>query len=883
MATPAPGTQITHYRLLQKLGGGGMGVVYKAEDISLQRPVALKFLPEENYRDTQAIERFKREARAASALNHQHICTVYEVGEHDGTPFIAMEFLDGVTLKHRIDVGPLKTELLIDYAIQIAEGLEAAHSGGIVHRDIKPANLFVTSRGQVKILDFGLAKLNRDGRNAESSAQTQVNPQQLTNPGTALGTVCYMSPEQVRGEELDPRTDLFSFGVVLYEMATGKQAFSVATSGIIFEAILNRAPATPVSLNQSLPAKLEEIINKALEKDRDLRYQTAAEMRGDLRRLKRDLDSNRSVSAASSAPVLPAQSTPVQTSSRRAIPLVMLLAGLLVGTAGALFAGKSLWKSAPDAPPVYHQITFRRGGIRSARFAPDGQTVIYSAAWQGNPTEVFAAHPEAPESRALGLGRTELLAVSSTGEMAVLLNSHSIGTWVTIGTLARAPIAGGAPRELLENVQWADWSPDATNLLVVRDVEGQNRLEYPIGKVLYATGGWISHPRISPDGKTIAFIDHPIQGDDGGSVAIIDSDGKKKTLSTAFYTAQGLAWSPNSNEIWFTATKVGIDRALYAVTTGAKERLVARMPGTLMLLDIWKDGRVLLNRASWRREVVGSGPQGERDLSWLDYTYPASISDDGKTILFDEEGEGGSLRYGASRSVGWVYAVYIRDLTGSPAVRLGDGTAITLSPDEKWAVAQPQGTPAQFFLLPTKAGEPRSLTNDNINHVWARYLPDGKHFIFSGNEPNHGVRLYLQAVSGGTPKPISPEGISATAFAVSPDGTTVTAIGSDQKGYMFPIAGGDPKPINGLMAGEEPITWETDGKTLFVYRPGEVPASVYRLNVITGQRALWKKLVPADPAGVETLGPVLITPDGKNYAYGYHRNLADLYLVEGLR
>jgi dipeptidyl aminopeptidase/acylaminoacyl peptidase len=507
---------------------------------------------------------------------------------------------------------------------------------------------------------------------------------------------------------------------------------------------------------------------------------------------------------------------------------------------------------------------------------------VYSAAWQGNPVEVFTARLDAPESRSLGLSQTQLLAISTAGEMSLLLRSRPAGTWVSVGTLARAPLAGGAPREVLEEIQWADWSPDGNNLAVVRDIGGRNRLEYPVGKVLYDTGGWISHPRVSPKGEWIAFLDHAMQGDDGGSVAIVGSDGKKKTLASGFYTTQGLAWSPDGSEVWFTGSRVGANRALYAVSLNGRERLVSAMPGTLILLDIWRDGRILLIRASWRRELLGSSGDRnkELDLSWLDYSYPADLSQDGQTILFDEEGEGGGT-YGKGGS--WAYTVYLRKTDGSPAVRLGEGAAVALSRDQKWVVSQPEGSPAQLTLLPTKAGESRPLTQDGINHVWARWFPEGNRILFSGNEPDHGVRLYIQDVAGGKPQAISPEGVNASAFVISPDRQLVAAVGPDQKGYLYPVSGGEPRPISGLATGEEPIEWTADGHSLYIYRAGELPAKVYRLDLTTGQRTLWKQLMPSDPAGVERIGPIRMTPDGKTYVYGYHRTLADLYLVEGLK
>jgi Tol biopolymer transport system component/predicted Ser/Thr protein kinase len=866
---------ISHYNILERLGGGGMGVVYKALDTKLGRPVALKFLPDDLAHDAQALERFQREARAASALNHAHICTVYDVDQHDHRPFIAMEYLDGQTLKHRLAARPLPLEILLETSIQIADALDAAHSHGIVHRDLKPANIFITKRGQAKVLDFGLAKLTLGPRALVGGDSTVAS---LTVAGAAVGTVAYMSPEQARGEELDTRTDLFSFGVVLYEMATGREAFTGGTSAIVFEAILNRAPTGALQLNPTLPPELERILTKSLEKDRDLRYQTAAEMRADLKRLKRDSDSARTASARGN--VLPG---PVAERSAEGVlarwnwksrGFAAALAALLV-IAGLASALALALRRAGSEPPLYHQLTFRRGTIRSARFAPDGQTILYSAAWQGEPIQVFTARPGAPESRELGLERSQILAVSSAGEMALSLGNRPVGTWVNVGTLARAPLSGGSPREILESIQWADWSPDGKELAVVRDVGGKNRLEFPVSKVLYETAGWVSHPRVSPAGNRVAFIDHPLQGDDGGTVAVVDLSGSKKTLTTAWYTAQGLAWSQGGDEIWFTAANTETARALFAVTPEGRQRLVERVPGVLTLQDIARDGRVLLARDSWRREIIGLAPgeSKERDLSWLDYSYPADLSSNGKLLLFDEEGVG----------TGWAYTVYIRPTDGSPAVRLGEGQAAALSPDGRWVISATQTTPVQLSLLPTKAGEAKRLTNDATNYLWVRWFADGRRIMVAAFEPGRGVRFYIRDIEGGAKRPISPEGVNPTAFAVSPDGTLVAGVGSDQKGYLYAVAGGDARPIPSFEPGEIPLGWSADGGSLYVYAPADLPAKITRIDLTGRGRTVLKELMPSDPAGVELIGPILISPDAQSYTYGFRRILSDLYLVEGLK
>ena len=780
--------------------------------------------------------------------------TVYEVGSFDSRSYIAMELADGKSLRESISSGPLPTRKIVEIAGQIASGLARAHEVGIVHRDLKPENVMVCRSGLVKIVDFGLAKWLPHESGAGGAQATLTAP---TEAGVVLGTVGYMSPEQASGQPVDFRSDQFSFGSILYEMSTGKRAFEKPTKPETLSAIIRAEPEPIALVNPRAPAPLRWIVERCHAKDPKNRYTSTDDLARDLALLREHLSEVSGPGETARAPV----------PTRRWIRGAAVAALAVLALAAAFAVGR---RGARTEPPSIRRLTFREGGIFSARFAPDEQTTLYAASWESRPYELFVLRIGSPESRPLGVPNARLLALSRTGELALMLNPrYNRGTLARMGMLSM-----GAPREVLKAVNWADWSPDGRELAIVHDVGERNTLEYPIGHILYQhTAGYLSHPRVSRDGGLVAYLDHPRDGDDMGGVVVIDRAGKSRVLATGFESVQGLAWSPDGREVWFTGAPSGLNRALYAVTLSGRKRTLATFMGLTSLQDVASSGRALLTQDVRTEHVMALAPEeeSERELTWLDLSSSVAISADGRTVLMLESGEGG----------GPGYSIFLRNTDGSPAVRLGDGEAQALSPDGKWvlAIRRQAGTPS-LVLYPTAAGEIRTIPLHDLEPQLAQWLPDGKQILLSAGEAGHASRLYLLDATGGRPRPISPDGFNTvTADSVSPEGRLVVVWGPGNRLYLFDLGGGEPAQLPGAAPGDFPCGWSTDGRHLYVtgVRSGR-STRVDRLDVRTGAREMWKELGPQTGAG-----NIHVTPDGRSYVYTYVRRQEDLYLVEGLR
>jgi eukaryotic-like serine/threonine-protein kinase len=854
------GIRLGPYEILAAIGAGGMGEVYRARDTRLDRTVAIKVLPAPLAADVDRLRRFEQETRTVAALDHPNILAVHDVGTHNGAPYLVSEFLEGETLRQRLHERRLAQRKAAEYALDIARGLAAAHDKGVVHRDLKPENVFVTRDGRVKILDFGLAKLARTDAAAATGDGATVSE---TAAGMVLGTAGYMSPEQVRGAALDHRSDIFSFGAILYEMLSGREAFKRDSSVETMNAILKEEPLELTASGLHISPALQRIVQRCLEKRPEERFQSASDLAFAIEALSGSSSGAQAQNAAAPAP------------ARRTIKTAVAAAVILAVAAASVWLGARLMQ---PGPPRFKQLITGAGYVSSARFAPDGETVVYGAAWNGKPITLFSTTVSSGgESRDLGLPPADVLGISPNGTVALGLGRQNSFRWMTTATLGRMPLAGGAPRALLPNICDADVSRDGSEFAVVRCTGMERVLEFPIGKVLYRTHGWVDHPRISPQGDRVAFLDHPVIGDDRGFVAVVDISGKVSRLTGEWSGAKGLAWSPYGDEVWFSATRgSGSDPYwIYAVTPAGRQRVVFSAPSNVWLQDVSPSGKVLVLNAHSSADVVIHRPGWKSD-QLLDFGGESNdalgLSDDGSLMAAVDSGI----------AAGPDYLTDLVPLDNPSPVRLGKGAACAISGDGKWIAVSGPVALDKFIFYSTTSGETRNFDLGAVKNIgiYCQADHDASKVLFTGVETGKPARVYLLDANSGRVRTVSPEQFVDAVLA--PSAEYFVAHNERQQEYaIVPLAGGDARPVKGLASGEIPLQWEVAGGKLYVWDQ-KFPARIFLLDPHSGARKLWLTIAPPAPAGL-LYGSVLITPDGKSYAYRYRRVLTSLFVAEGLR
>jgi serine/threonine protein kinase/Tol biopolymer transport system component len=859
--SPTTGTKLGPYEIVAPIGAGGMGEVFRAHDSRLGRDVALKVLPDTFNSDAERLARFEQEARAIATLSHPNIVAVFDVGEHSGSHYIVTELLEGETLRVKLAGGALPVRKAQEFALQITQGLAAAHDKGIVHRDLKPENIVITKDGRAKILDFGLAKQSMA---AMASGATMTGMPQTT-PGVTLGTVGYMSPEQVRGIAADHRSDIFSFGAVLHEMLSGERPFHRESSAEVMTAILkDDPPELGSSTSRPIPPGIERIMRRCLEKDPEQRFQSA-------RDLAFALEAMSGVSTTTSQASIVGKSKRISVSRTTAMVAAASTLALIV-TAVYFYAS-----AAPASSPAFRRLTTSRGMVRMARFSPDGQTVVFGAMWNGEPMRLFQQRVDGGVFNPLATQDADLLSVSPTGELGVALNRRFVEAHTVVGTLARTSFTGGEPREVLEGVTDADWAAKGSEFAISRQVGNHYRLEYPIGTVLYETTGYVSHLRFSHQGDKIAFMDHPIAGDDRGFISVIDVKSKQRTVLTREYSSEdGLAWTPDDREIWFGAIQgdVGDPYSMCAVSLAGKERTVLRTPINNRVQDIAKDGSVLMIAESFRIDSIFGDESGKtRDLTWTDMSWGQTLSNDAKWLAFSTEDAGATTNY----------STFLRKTDGSQAVKLGEGTSTGISPDNKWVAANLVSDDHSMLFLPLGTGESRKIHSDNIHFEVAKtlFLPDSQRVLLTGHEDGKGSRTYLFSMSGGEGKPVTAE--ETVGDVLSPDGKQLLAHDRSHKFFVYPLDGGASRPVAQLQENDTPLAWLDDGHTVIFREGTEQTVNTFQLDMNSGAKKPWKNFAPRDKVGLEGIYNVGVTSDGKHYIVVEAHTFSSVFVVKGLK
>jgi len=846
----ASGSSLGPYRILAPLGVGGMGEVYRAHDDRLDRDVALKVLPVTVAADPERLERFEREARASAALNHPNIVSVFDIGQTsstrggDATTYVVMELLEGATLRGVLETHPPTPRKALEWTVDVARGLAAAHARGIVHRDVKPDNLFVTTEGRIKILDFGIARFTAQGSGSATDAATVAAG---TEPGKVMGTAGYMSPEQVRGEPIDARSDIFALGAVLYEMLAGRRAFAGETAVETMHAVLKTDPPEMTGPGQPVAPALDRIVRRCLEKRPEDRFHSAHDLALALE----------AVSGSHTQSAADAIAAPVRSRGRTAVALV---AGALVLVA-ATAAAAAWWVDRDGAGsgeelPVIRQITVRRGTIDAARFTSGGDAVVYSARFAGAPPAPFTTHLNSPEVQQIGPDNAMLFSASE-GALALGL-APVLSTNEFVGTLALLPPGASAAREIAPRVLSADFI--AGGFAAIESTGNGNRLHVPVGTVVEESSR-LRLVRAAPDGRSIAYV-----GQDG--IVLRLEDGTRSVLVEG--AATGLAWSPAGDRLWFSRATGRGEATIWTVAPSEPARQVWRAPGQMSVEDVAVDGRLLLRRDDVHLGTIVVTPDAPEpvDLSWLDRAQAVGLSAAAGTVLLNDAA-----------------GFYVRKIDGSPAVPLGAGRAVALSPGGDHVVVANRGD--TFHVVPVGPGTPYDLKHPGVESYFAWFHPDGRSLLFNGREPGGTWRFFAMNLDGGGEvRKIGPDNIEhyIGQVPISNDARLLAGFPLPERlRTVYPIDGGDLIPIAGIEENEVISRFAEGDRELFVFNREGLPVRIVRVNYRTGERTLWREFMPGDPAGIDGIRTIVMSADGRTMAFNYIRVLSTLFEVSGLR